>query len=240
MVRCLFALLFVSGNLFQLHAACPGCTSVGGGSVWSVNNSGFVEEASGLAISAKTPGVIWTHNDDSNDPFLLAIHTNGTLLARFFHLSALNDVEDMAMGPGPTNGVSYLYLGDIGGKLSANEVRSSVKVLRMPEPSVSLSWKNQAFVFANVQFFTLVYPDGSFEAETLMVDPVTSDLFVGTKQNNITRLYGVNLNSATNNQSRWITMSYHFVRRCLRWFNFRQWGPHYSSARKRSKNVDSL
>ena len=201
MVRSLFALLLCSGGLFQLHATCPGCTSIGSGVVWSVNNSPFVEEASGLAVSSKTPGVIWTHNDDSDDPFLFAVHTNGTLLARFFHNSILNDVEDMAMGPGPSNGVSYLYLGDIGGKFSVNAVRNSVRVLRIPEPSVSLNWNSDTFVFAGVQSFTLVYPDGSFDAETLMLDPVTADLFVGTKQDNITRIYRVNLNSATNNQT---------------------------------------
>ncbi|MBC8094867.1 MAG: immunoglobulin domain-containing protein [Akkermansiaceae bacterium] len=155
-------------------------------------------------MSSKTPGVIWTHNDDSDDPFLFAVHTNGSLLARFYHFSSLNDVEDMALGPGPSNGVSYLYLGDIGGKFSANEVRSSVRVLRIPEPTVSLSWASNPHLFdsfANVQSFTLTYPDGSFDAETLMLDPVTADLFVGTKQNNSTRIYRVNLNSATNNQT---------------------------------------
>ncbi len=206
-VRGLCALFLCLGNVLHLYAACPGCTSVGGGSVLSVNSSPFpsarVEEASGLAVSSKTPGVIWTHNDDSDDPFMFAVHTNGSLLAVYFHSTSLNDVEDMALGPGPSNGVSYIYLGDIGGKNFANEVRSSVKVLRMPEPTNSLSWAGnpRVFSFQDVQAFTLTYPDGSFEAETLMVDPVTSDLFIGTKQDNITRIYRVNLNSATNNQT---------------------------------------
>jgi hypothetical protein len=203
-VRSFFALLLCSGNLFQIHATCPGCTSIGSAVVWGVNNSPLVEEASGLAVSTKTPGVIWTHNDDSDDPFLFAVHTNGALLARFYHSSILNDVEDMALGPGPTNGLSYIYLGDIGGKFSPGEVRSSVRILRMPEPAVSLSWASSPHYFdffANVQSFTLVYPDGSFEAETLMVDPVTSDLFIATKQNNSARIYRANLNTATNNQT---------------------------------------
>jgi hypothetical protein len=203
-LRSLFTFFLCSGNLFQLHATCRGCTSIGSGITWAVNNSPLVEEASGLAVSSKTPGVIWTHNDDNDDPFLFAVHTNGTLLARFYHNSTLNDVEDMAVDPGPSNGVSYLYLGDIGGKFSANEVRNSVKILCIPEPAVNLSWASAPHffdVFANVQSFTLVYPDGSFDAETLMLDPVTADLFVGTKQNNITRIYRANLNTATNNQT---------------------------------------
>ena len=30
--------------------------------------------------------------------------------------------------------------------------------------------------------FTLVYPDGSYDAETLLIDPLTSDVWVVTKE----------------------------------------------------------
>jgi hypothetical protein len=49
-----------------------------------------------------------------------------------------------------------------------------------------------------VESFTLVYPDGEYDAETLLVDPITADVFVVTKENNSARVYRVNLNAAAN------------------------------------------
>lgn len=182
-----------------LHATCPGCTQIGSPEVWGIaTTSSGLNEASGLAVSTQNPGVIWTHNDDGDDGRIFAYSTNGVYLARFYHNRTLSDVEDMALGPGPLAGVSYLYLGDIGG---GSGVRSSVTVLRIPEPGVSLSWSSSPHntaIFANVESFTLEYPDGSFDAETLMLDPVSGDLFIGTKQNSGTRIYRANVNGATN------------------------------------------
>ena len=161
-----------------------------------------------MAMSTANPGVVWIHNDDGNDRHLYAFRTNGSLLATFDYNLNLGDVEDMAVGPGP-GGASYLYVGDIGGADKPGEVRSSVIIVRIPEPFVSLSWASNPFIdlnFTGVQFFFLEYPDGSFDAETLMVDPVSGDVLVGTKQNNGTRIYRANLNAVANADT--VMMSY--------------------------------
>jgi hypothetical protein len=190
-------------GIASLHATCPGCTEFGDGIVWGTTGASTLNEASGIAVSAKNHGVVWMHNDDGSDGRVFAFSTNGAYLARFYFGLVLGDVEDMALGPGPVEGADYLYVGDIGGAHQPNEVRNSVRIVRIPEPGVSLSWAANppSLFFPGVEAFTLLYPDGSFEAETLLLDPVTSDLFVGTKQGGSTRIYRTNLNSATNNQT---------------------------------------
>lgn len=184
----------------EAKAACTPCNSYEPGIVWGTTTINALSEASGIAASARNPGVLWTHNDGSRKR-VYAIGTNGATLANCNFTLDLGDVEDMAVGPGPVAGTSYLYYGDIGGNASPGDIRSSVVILRVPEPSVDLAWDGapRTFDFAGVQSFTLTYPDGSYDAETLLVDPITADLFVLTKQSGSARLYRANLNAAANN-----------------------------------------
>ncbi len=179
-------------------AACTTCADFQPGVSAGTVSINALTEASGIAASARNPGVLWTHNDGSSGK-MFALSTNGALLATF-DVNNVADVEDIAVGPGPTNGVSYLYIGDIGGSVGTNIFRPHVKILRIPEPHVDLAWagKPRSPAFDDVKTFTLVYPDGNYDAEALMVDPLSGDLFVLTKQTGVARLYRANLNAATN------------------------------------------
>jgi hypothetical protein len=53
-----------------------------------------------------------------------------------------------------------------------------------------------------------LYPDGSYDAESLMVDPISGDVFVATKQEVGARLYRANLMTVTNRS----TVTMQFVR----------------------------
>jgi hypothetical protein len=190
--------LWIGAAVSTSHATCLTCTS-GASAVWGSVNSAHLNEASGIAVSSYNPGVIWSHNDDGNDGRLFAFNTNGALLATGYTFLQWEDFEDLAIGPGPVAGASYLYLGDIGGSAQLTEVRSSVRIARILEPRIVGAPGN--FGFGNLETFTLDYPDGSFDAETLMFDSITGDIFVGTKQNSGTRIYRANLNSATNGET---------------------------------------
>jgi hypothetical protein len=195
----LSALLLLFLGFANSKAACPGCTTFHSGIIWGYATTNGLSEASGLASSGRNPGVLWTHNDGAKGK-VLAISTNGTHLATYTLGRNVDDVEDIAVGPGPLGGVSYLYVGDIGGSQGTNTVRPSVKILRIPEPGVKLSWadKPRTPTFNNVDSFTLIYPDGSYDAETLLVDPLTTDIFVLTKQPGFARMYRANVTTATN------------------------------------------
>jgi hypothetical protein len=177
------------------QAACDPCTSFAPGISWGTVAISALPEASGIAASRKNTNVLWTHNDGSREK-LFAIGFNGALLSTFNLNHKVDDVEDIAVGPGPTAGANYLYVGDIGGSAGKNNVRSNVQVLRIDEPLVDVAWaaNPRSSNFQNVESFTLVYPDGSYDAETLMVDPLTGDLFIMTKEDTGARVYRANLN----------------------------------------------
>ncbi len=141
-----------------------------------------VTESSGLVASRSMPGVYWTHNDSGDGPYLYAISPTGESrgVLRVEGARAI-DWEDIAAGPGPAPGnKSYLYVGDIGDNSSA---RQEVVVYRIPEPTSldSQSTKTQPQLSQPAEAFRLRYPDGSHDAEALLVHPTTGDLYIVIK-----------------------------------------------------------
>ena len=139
-----------------------------------------VDEASGLAASRRNPGVLWVHNDSGDEPRIFAMTVDGRHLGALVLVGAFaRDYEDMAIGPGPDADVSYLYVGDIGDNLAQRDL---ITVYRVPEPSISAAdFSATAMELRNVVALHMRYPDGAHDAEALLVDPKTGDLFVVTK-----------------------------------------------------------
>ncbi len=136
-------------------------------------------EASGVVESRQHEGVLWTHNDAGHGPVLYALAADGTALGRYTVKGAPDgDWEDLAIGEDPTTGLPVLYVGDIGDNSSA---RDEIRVWVVPEPEVD---PLQTFEEATVEAEEVVlhYPaGGALNAETLLVDPLTQDLYVVTK-----------------------------------------------------------
>ena len=87
-------------------------------------------ETSGLALSRRTPGVLWTHNDSGNEPFLYALDSTGTIMGHVrVSGAALIDWEDMAAGP--CNAGTCLFIADIGDNPGR---RDSISIYVVPEP----------------------------------------------------------------------------------------------------------
>jgi hypothetical protein len=140
-----------------------------------------ISEASGIIASRQNPGVLWTHNDTEYPGNVFAISTNGTLLGRYYVPAAwFGDFEDISFGPGPTPEQQYIYLGDIGDNYSS---RPYIRVFRFPEPAVYFYQSNTPPILPvpSWQEITLTYPDHPDNAEAMMVDPITGDLFIVTK-----------------------------------------------------------
>ena len=87
------------------------------------------------------------------------------------------DWEDIAVGPGPQPGTSYLYVADIGDNASA---RNPVVVYRVAEPTNAPDGSGGALEGA--EKISLHYPDHPVDAESLIVDPRSGDLFVIDKE----------------------------------------------------------
>ena len=142
-----------------------------------------ITESSGLVASRTSPGAYWTHNDSGDGPFIYAFNTRGEPLGTFRVTGAHNrDWEDLAAGPGPQRGRSYLYIGDIGDN---DKVRSEIVVYRVPEPQLKTADKNSTrkrpITTEPAEAIRLVYPDGKHDAETLLVHPSTGNLYIVTK-----------------------------------------------------------
>jgi hypothetical protein len=135
-------------------------------------------EVSGLVASRTQAGVLWVHNDSGDSARVIAVRLDGRALASFPVTGAdAQDWEDIATGPAPGAGRAYLYAGDIGDNL---EQRPAIVVYRFPEPDVGPGPRPTA----QAEPLTLRYPDGSHDAEALLVDPLDGDLAVITKQFN--------------------------------------------------------
>jgi hypothetical protein len=142
-----------------------------------------VKESSGLAASRSNPGIYWTHNDSGDGPFVYAFDATGESRGVFrVNGAQARDWEDMAVGPGPQTGQSYLYLGDIGDNPGE---RSEIVVYRVAEPKLTAadkaSNKKNPRTTTAAEAIRLRYPDGKFDAETLLVHPTTGNLYIVTK-----------------------------------------------------------
>ncbi len=146
-----------------------------------------VRESSGVVASRRDAGLFWTHNDSGDGPLVYAFDREGDARGTFRVAGAqARDWEDIAAGPGPERGQTYLYAGDIGDN---DREREFIVVYRFPEPQAapqaapSAADANgaQPRVTALAEAIRLKYPDGANNAEALMIHPQTGDLYVVTK-----------------------------------------------------------
>ena len=126
-------------------------------------------EASGVAASKRLAGLFWAHND-SGEPILFALDSNGTVRGRVRVAGArVDDWEAVAVGPCPAG--SCVYIGDIGDN---DAKRPAIAIYRFPEPADASGAVDAADVFR------ARYPDGARDAEALLVTQ-TGDILIVTK-----------------------------------------------------------
>lgn len=136
-------------------------------------------ELSGMVESRRDPNVVWTHNDSGGGPMLYAINLAGKRLATWTLTGATNvDWEDLAALAKGATGQPEIYVGDIGDN---DSVRTSIAVYRLVEPTVDPGQIDVKGATADWQQFNFVYPDGAHDAEALLADPPTGDLYVVSK-----------------------------------------------------------
>ena len=153
----------------------PTCPEAGEATILGNLSAPQLGEVSGVVESLDNPGVLWVHNDSGDEPQLYAISTEGVLLSTWLLTGAQRgDWEDLALGRGE-DGAGVLYIGDIGDNA---EARSSIHIYRAPEPAVVTEEGIQGLAW---DMMTLTYPDTPMNAETLLLDPWTDDLYIVTK-----------------------------------------------------------
>lgn len=153
-----------------------------------------VTEASGLVASWDNhgdgvAGPWWVHNDSGASARIYAIDGTGGLRATVELVGAENrDWEDIAIGPSAMpGGRQQLYVGDIGNnkvRLGDSAARKTVRIYRLDEPVLGApgpAGTPPPVLKATVTSFTLRYPDRTADAEALVIDPISGDLWLITK-----------------------------------------------------------
>ncbi len=144
---------------------------------------GLINEASGMVDSRSSPGNIWIEQDSGNPANLDLIGYDGQLKGRVAIPDATNrDWEDLAFGPGPQAGVNYIYIAEIGDNVA---VHQTSYVYRLPEPAGATATVTPA----SVEKISFQYPDGPRDAECLILDPQTKDLWIVSKRESNVHLY---------------------------------------------------
>lgn len=164
----------------------PVCPRFGDGKRVGEVSDPSLSELSGLAASRRNPGVLWVQEDSGNPADLVALAHDGTVLRTYrLEETSARDWEDLAVGPGPGSGGgagdldSFVYVGDIGDNVGDQE---SLRVVRVPEPAVTASGPTvRTTSLEGAVTLTARYPDGPHNAEALLSDPRTGDLYVVTK-----------------------------------------------------------
>jgi len=144
-----------------------------------------LNEASGLAISHRHPGIIYTHNDSGNPAEIYALTTKGELRS-LLKLSGVKnrDWEDIATLKGNKDHPAYIYVGETGDN---NARWESVFVYRFPEPEKL----DKAVEIDNTEKYEISYEDGPRDAEALFVDPRSLDIYIITKREKQVGVYRV-------------------------------------------------
>jgi hypothetical protein len=162
------------------------CPAFGGPGKVGRLETGSAKEISGLAVSRLNDGVLWAVNDGGpgDRDILIAFDQTGRHIIDW-ELDGVDNVnwEDLAIGAGPEPGIDYLYVADTGDE---ELERGEVRVYRVPEPLVDAADEGARGEIpeSEIERFELEYDDGEpHDAEALILDPVTGDLYVVTKAN---------------------------------------------------------
>ncbi len=163
-----------------IASTCSSCTSWGQPAAVGPSPSALVE-LSGLAASHAHPGILYGHNDSGDTARFFALTELAHVDAEL-HLMGdptATDWEDVSVGPCPAG--SCVYIGDTGD----NDInRTQYVIHRVVEPATLPT--DGSVVTVSYESFPFVYPQNqSHNAETLLVHPVTGQVFIIIKETGI-------------------------------------------------------
>jgi hypothetical protein len=145
-----------------------------------------LSEASGLAASVANPGMFWTVNDSGNPPEVFLIDQFAkTRMVCTLPFARNRDWEDIAIGAGPDTTKKYIYVADIGDNWSQYKLKY---IYRFEEPILG---GQQDVSISRFDTLILKMPDGSQDSEAVLVDPLTNDLFLISKNKKTAALYSL-------------------------------------------------
>lgn len=196
------------------RAACP--TFASSTQVMGHIPDTSLNELSDLVASTDNPGVFWTEEDSSNPNNVYAINGTGQVVG-VFTIQGVKDYDWEDLSIDRRAGTDFLYVGDIGDNKGTRNggtgAKSFPRLYRFPEPTVSATGPKVTGTITAFDTFVYRYADANGtliaprNAESLMTDPITHDVYIvekkvqtigGKKQNWVFRFDQPLQNGATN------------------------------------------
>ncbi len=148
-----------------------------------------LDEISGIAASRVNENILYVHNDSGDINRFFALDTSGKQIGTYIVEGCKErDWEDIAVGPGPDPGISYIYLGNIGDNDAVYDLKY---IYRFPEPEIEPGFIQFNDTIRTAEILTFQMPDGNRDTETVIVDPLTSDMYIVSKREVDVRVYRI-------------------------------------------------
>jgi hypothetical protein len=150
-----------------------------------------LDEISGIVASRVNEGLYYVHNDSGGKSEVYVIDGKGKTRHTLFLPYFVNrDWEDIAVGPGPEPGVSYVYVGEIGDNKAQY---SNIVLYRFREPDLSkvIRKRPKSSDIEDITAISIMFEDGARDCETLMVDPMNGDVYLVSKREQKVGLYQI-------------------------------------------------
>lgn len=135
-------------------------------------------EISGVVASSRNPDILWVANDGGKER-IWAVLSTGDLVMEVDYDSKVRDVEDLALGHAP-DGTPALFIADVGDN---NADRKSIRIIAIEEPVVNSSSSRKMRIGVKAEK-KITYDSGAYDCETLIVDPISGNLLLITKELN--------------------------------------------------------
>lgn len=146
-------------------------------------------ELSGIAESHSSPGFLYVFEDGAKSNAIYITNKQGADLGKIvIDGVSLRDPEDISVGPGPDATKNYVYMADIGDN---NASYSSVIIYRFIEPNLSAAVTGGVMHITVFDKIQASYSRGATNAETMMVDPLTRDVLIATKETGKSYIYRI-------------------------------------------------
>ncbi len=140
-------------------------------------------EISGMTYSQRHADVLYLHNDSSGGPLLFAVDARSCRTLATLTIAGIEARDLEAIGSGrDARGRPILWVADIGDN---RDSWSEVRLHRIREPRRLVDQTMRAATYR----FT--YPDRPHNAEAILADPASEDVWVVTKQSARGRLYSL-------------------------------------------------
>ena len=157
-----------------------------------------IREASGLALSRRQDGRLWTMNDGGSAPVLYALSSDGTEHGTV-HLTNTRNVDWEDMASFELGGTPWLLVADVGDNLTK---RQQVTLYIVAEPDLSTQ------VAVSSRQIRFRYPDGPLDVEAVAVDANEQRVYLLSKRTVPARLYSVPLATSGSTSNEIITATY--------------------------------